>query len=152
MFTIDPRQAAKVAIPDTGQKTLFLDQSDSVLKTKDDAGVVEVLAVVDATESLVYVALLTQTGTDAPVATVLKNTLGGTVVWSYSGPGDYLATLTGAFPVNKTVTTFENLNWNDSFNNYFNRINDDSCQLYIAALDNFLNGESNTTIKIEVYP
>ena len=90
MFTIDPRQAAKVAIPDTGQKTLFLDQLDSVLKTKDDAGVVEALATTDtvqdtldaqaATEPKVYVALLTQTGTDAPTAIVLKNTLGGTVV------------------------------------------------------------------------
>ena len=31
----------------------------------------------------VYTALLTQTGTNAPVATVLENTLGGTPVWSY---------------------------------------------------------------------
>ena len=41
----------------------------------------------------VYRALLTQTGTNAPVATVLENTLGGTVVWSYGDVGIYLATL-----------------------------------------------------------
>lgn len=51
---------------------------------------------------LKYVALLTQTGTDAPVATVLENTLGGTVVWSYSDVGEYIATLTAAFTANKT--------------------------------------------------
>lgn len=51
---------------------------------------------------LVYTALLSQTGTNAPVATVLENTLGGTVVWSYSDVGLYIATLAGAFTENKT--------------------------------------------------
>lgn len=49
----------------------------------------------------VYTALLTQTGTDAPVATVLENTLGGAVVWSYIGVGLYRGTLSGAFMANK---------------------------------------------------
>lgn len=49
-----------------------------------------------------YVALLTQSGTDAPVATVLYNDLGGTVVWTRGGVGLYEGTLTGAFTVNKT--------------------------------------------------
>lgn len=52
-----------------------------------------------------YVALLTQTGTNAPVATVLENTLGGTVVWSYQSPGSYRATLSNAFALNKTLPT-----------------------------------------------
>lgn len=43
-----------------------------------------------------YVATLAQSGTNAPVATVLKNTLGA-IVWSRSGPGVYSATLVGAF-------------------------------------------------------
>lgn len=51
----------------------------------------------------VYTALLTQTGTDAPVATVLENTLGGTVVWTRDNVGLYTGTLTGAFQSNKTV-------------------------------------------------
>lgn len=51
----------------------------------------------------VYRALLTQSGTDAPVATVLENTLGGTVVWTYSNSGIYTATLAGAFRAGKTV-------------------------------------------------
>lgn len=50
----------------------------------------------------VYTALLTQSGTSAPVATVLENTLGGTVTWNYEDVGDYSATLTGAFTTGKT--------------------------------------------------
>ena len=49
-----------------------------------------------------YAALLAQSGTDAPVATVLQNDLGGTVVWGYTSTGVYTGTLTGAFVVNKT--------------------------------------------------
>ena len=52
---------------------------------------------------LEYVALLTQIDTNAPVATVLKNTLGGTVVWTRATPGQYFATLSGAFLANKTI-------------------------------------------------
>lgn len=50
-----------------------------------------------------YVALLTQTNTSAPTATILENTLGGTITWSYLNPGQYQGTLTGAFTLNKTV-------------------------------------------------
>ena len=52
---------------------------------------------------LVYTALLSQSGTDAPVATVLENTLGGTVVWGYASAGNYTATLANAFTANKTA-------------------------------------------------
>lgn len=51
----------------------------------------------------VYRALLTQASTAAPSATVLENTLGGTVVWARSVAGVYTATLSGAFTSNKTV-------------------------------------------------
>ena len=43
----------------------------------------------------VYRALLSQSGTDAPVATVLENTLVGEVVWTYDNEGFYTATLAG---------------------------------------------------------
>lgn len=51
--------------------------------------------------ALVYRALLSQSGANAPVATVLENTI-GEIVWSYDGPGNYNATLAGAFTVGKT--------------------------------------------------
>ena len=41
----------------------------------------------------VYTALLTQSGTDAPVATVLENTLGQNVIWTRVDIGDYKGTL-----------------------------------------------------------
>lgn len=44
-----------------------------------------------------YVANLTQSSTNPPNATVLKNTLGGDPVWTYSGIGEYYLTLNGAF-------------------------------------------------------
>ena len=44
-----------------------------------------------------------KTGTDAAVATVLENTLGGTVVWSYIDTGEYLGTLAAAFVDEKTT-------------------------------------------------
>lgn len=51
----------------------------------------------------VYTALLSQSGTSAPTATVLENTLGGTIVWSRSNTGQYIGTLTGAFTDQKTI-------------------------------------------------
>jgi hypothetical protein len=51
----------------------------------------------------IYAALLTQTSTDAPVATVLRNDLDGTVVWGYSVSGVYTATLSAAFLAAKTT-------------------------------------------------
>ena len=49
----------------------------------------------------VYKALLTQTGTNAPVATVLVNTLGGTPVWSYDSEGAFEVEGDAAFDIEK---------------------------------------------------
>ncbi len=57
----------------------------------------------------VYTALLTQTGTSAPIASVFENTLGGTVVWSYVGVATYRATLAGVFTSNKTAVFPDNV-------------------------------------------
>lgn len=50
-----------------------------------------------------YIALLAQAGPAAPIATILKNTLGTTVVWSRTSAGLYVATATGKFPANKVA-------------------------------------------------
>lgn len=55
-----------------------------------------------------YRALLTQTGTAAPVATVLENDLSAAIVWAYVSPGVYTGTLAGAFPATSFVTIFNN--------------------------------------------
>lgn len=60
----------------------------------------------------VYVALLSQTGTNAPTATVLENTLGGTVVWTRTATGTYLGTLNGVFTIDKTFCTASDVGQN----------------------------------------
>lgn len=62
---------------------------------------VEVLETSTEPKYKVYTALLTQTGTDAPVATVLENTLGGDIVWSYKQTGLYTITSDSKFIQNK---------------------------------------------------
>lgn len=85
---------------------------DERLDFKNEAGdtVFSIVSDADGTASIqgdavpkVYAALLTQSGTDAPVATVLENTLGGTVVWTRHGAGAYDGTLAGAFATGTTV-------------------------------------------------
>lgn len=100
----------------------------------------------------VYTALLSQSGTDAPVATVLENTLGGTVVWSYASPGTYVATLSGAFTSNKTFLHLENLNWDGSANNLLQYLDVNTCRLLIAAGDDFISSGNDAQIEIRVYP
>ena len=50
----------------------------------------------------VYTALLNQTGTDAPVATVLENTIGA-ITWERLGVGNYKGVLRGELVPGKTV-------------------------------------------------
>jgi hypothetical protein len=50
-----------------------------------------------------YTASLTQSGTDAPVATVFQNSLSGAIVWARTGAGVYTGTLASAFTASKTV-------------------------------------------------
>lgn len=103
----------------------------------------------------VYSALLTQQGTNAPVATVLENTLGGEVVWSRVSVGSYVATLTGAFIENKT---YINIGQNVTFGigtgiintteNTLNTIRVNSSSDFSGYSDDIL---TNTPIEIRVY-
>jgi hypothetical protein len=100
---------------------------------------------------LKYVALLSQTGTSAPVATVLENTLGGAIVWAYNGVGDYIGTLTGAFTADQTGIFLGNTNakfW------YAYRNNADEVQIEIYDETNtpLDDGLTETMIEIRVYP
>lgn len=97
---------------------------------------------------LVYTAIINQGGGSAPVATVLENTLGGTVVWTRDDAGQYVGTLTGAFTADKTFFTSQRLmaaslgtaiiRWND----------DDSVFIYVGDGDGELE---NVSIEIRVY-
>ena len=58
-----------------------------------------------------YVALLSQAAGAAPVATVLLNSLGGTVVWARSAQGVYVGTLAGIFTLDHTVILGAGIVW-----------------------------------------
>lgn len=102
----------------------------------------------------VYTALLNQSGTDAPVATVLENTLGGTVVWTRSATGNYRATLSGAFPAAKTFVSVTQSADNYSGFTYVGRLDNNEIGLFtfddaLASVDEDL---INRSFEIRVYP
>ena len=66
---------------------------------------------VPSSDAMVYRAILNQSGTSAPVATVLENTLGGTVIWARTNVGAYEGQLAGSFPVNGTIISQQS--WSD---------------------------------------
>lgn len=105
---------------------------------------------------LKYVALLSQSGTDAPVATVLENTLGGTVVWTRNDAGDYTGTLVGAFPVGKTFCASPSLSWTvgDISSGNLSREDDNTLRLFTVESDGSTTADVFTAcaIEIRVYP
>ncbi|MGB4897977.1 MAG: hypothetical protein WBP57_06055, partial [Ignavibacteria bacterium] len=98
----------------------------------------------------VYTALLSQTGTNAPTATVLENTLGGTVVWSRTGVGIYNATLSGAFTTNKTIIFISQpvYNWYETISLLNTSVLNSNTRKAGTLSDDVF---SNTSIEIRVY-
>lgn len=98
----------------------------------------------------VYVATLSQSGTSAPSPIVLQNTLGGTVVWTRTGTGNYVATLNGVFTSNKTVA-FVNTSINDTQLQSY-RVDNDQVRLDQQNLSNVsTDGLYGNCIEIRVY-
>lgn len=103
----------------------------------------------------VYRALLSQSGTDAPVATILENTLGDTPVITRDDLGNYVITLAGAFPQNKTACIFSvDGVYANAFTVTGGRHTDDTVNFY--ALDDAWNsvelGGQATFVQITVDP
>lgn len=100
----------------------------------------------------VYTALISQTGTSAPTAIVLENTLGGTVVWTRTASGQYLATLSGAFTVDKTVPIISATSVSYMFASKPNSINNLVVHTALESTGGFGDGYLvNTPIEIRVY-
>lgn len=109
----------------------------------------------------VYRALLSQNGTSPPTAVVLENTLGGTVVWTYTTTGQYRGTLTDAFPQNKTFCIMGNaigFNGATVFRGAGFRANSNSVIVLTHSEGAFVNGALgasayiNGEFEIIVYP
>lgn len=98
----------------------------------------------------VYTALLTQTSTNAPVATVLENTLGITPTWVRDMTGAYYVQ-DNIFTTPKTVCVIGS----PSARQHIYTMIVDSNQVYITTFYNGTDTDgllSNTSIEIRVYP
>lgn len=62
----------------------------------------------------VYTVIFSQLDINAPTVIVLQNTLGGTVIWSRTGVGTYVATLSSAFTLDKTAVLITKGQENDT--------------------------------------
>ena len=93
-----------VGTPTTSDLILGVDTSNSKNTTKTfTAGDIASLAS-GSTAYNSYTALLTQTSTNAPVATILSNNLTATLTWARTGVGVYTLTANAAiFTANKTI-------------------------------------------------
>ena len=108
----------------------------------------------------VYKALLTQTGTTAPVATVLVNTLSDTPVWSYNGAGDYRLTLVGEWTsktaiIKESIPLYFNGIGYSAFTFTSRRIDSDTLQFYSSNYSTLSDTDgllTSTLVIIEVYP
>jgi hypothetical protein len=103
---------------------------------------------------LEYVALLTQTGTNAPVATILNNTLGVVPVWSYIATGIYPLTYTNSFPTGKTVIFLHNVALGVQ-TIYARNLTNDAVTVYTFNTDTGLAADavlSQTMLFVRVYP
>lgn len=103
----------------------------------------------------VYTALLSQSGTDAPTAVVLENTLGGTVVWARSTTGVYYATSGYRFTDNKTTVFINNHRQDSNVTIECTNNNNVSVSTYGTSAVPFSGVDGrllNNAIEIRVYP
>ena len=92
----------------------------------------------------VYTALLTQSGTDAPVATILENTIGN-IGFNYSDVGNYFVNSNNLFTIDKTYILFGGVYGGE---NWINIYGNSSVIELIGSNNDVL---VNTPIEIRVY-
>ena len=99
-----------------------------------------------------YHAILNQTGTNAPIATVLHNTLRGEIVWTRDGIGSYTGTLAGELTSGRTgIMT----NVTNTATTVFCNENEDNSTVSILQVDRFnidpMDGLYQLYVTIRVY-
>jgi hypothetical protein len=102
----------------------------------------------------VYAAFLTQSGTNAPVATIIENTIGEPLTWNYENVGSYsLNSASGLLSATKNSMVIEN-NVGDNLFVFQLQCNDAS-QIYLYSYNNGSGSNGyldNTFVKITLYP
>lgn len=130
----------------------LLAEDGSPLLTEDGEFII-LEGYVESTSILKYVALLSQSGTDAPTAIVLENTFYGPIVWSYNSSGDYTGILEGAFLQDKTWFS-ANTEWSSSaMICNLSRVDNDTIRMFVNDGDSTQTDDwVNISIEIRVYP
>lgn len=103
----------------------------------------------------VYTALLSQTGTNDPVAAVLGTNSVGVITWTRNSAGSYTGALTGAFPNGKTFVIIGNANGNTDTQMFTRAFRASDNTINISMQDSgqqFVDVFNNVSIEIRVYP
>ena len=98
-----------------------------------------------------YIAILDQSGTTAPVATVLENTLGSTFKWNYAGVGKYYVESIGTFTPNKTVVITGTPDKPGFFRKLITSVDSIDLQVFATNASLIDNNLAGTYIEIRVY-
>jgi hypothetical protein len=100
-----------------------------------------------------YIALITQTSTNAPTVIELENTI-GPIVWTRTAVGEYEGTLTGAFTANKTYVTLSQV-YKNSMAVIYRKTDDiieiETTNLHSPTAAHHDTHLSNNTLEIRVY-
>jgi hypothetical protein len=105
-----------------------------------------------------YVALISQSGTNAPVPTILENTLGVVPVWSYGAVGEYYLDYNNAFPFGKTWIIVQQPDTNAGKTMPYQESSEDRITFYsydalgIQANGGMSSASALTSVEIRVYP
>lgn len=98
-----------------------------------------------------YVARHIQSSTDAPTTTPVGFNDIGNIVWSRSGTGEYIGTLTGAFIESKTIILSENGSASINTGGSIRRVSDNEVQLRTFSAGSPSDGVSSFCFEIRVY-
>ncbi|WP_035644756.1 hypothetical protein [Flavobacterium sp. ASV13] len=100
----------------------------------------------------VYTAILNQTGTNAPIATILENTMSSDIIFEYTSKGTYSGTLTNAFPEGKTffITTAPNTPGSGNIF-YIGRVDNNTITLSFRKSMTAFDEIVNAMMEIRVY-
>tara|TARA_R100001509_G_C4778587_1_gene185568 strand:+ start:55 stop:498 length:444 start_codon:yes stop_codon:yes gene_type:complete len=97
----------------------------------------------------VYTALLTQTGNNAPSATILKNNTNATLTWSRVASGDYNVTASSnLFTNNKTLVFVNAGSHSNTHNVYWERVSDTVVKIKTHNTDDDL---TNASFEVRIY-
>jgi hypothetical protein len=105
----------------------------------------------DITKCKKYVAIVNQTGSGDPTATVLENALGSPISWTFADDGQFRGILTGAFPAGKTAFLATQGN---GANGVLQAFRFDNNTMFVYQYDLFgayANGLTDVLVEIRVY-